>query len=89
VLAARFHRRKTFESGVALLEGKIDPAARLEAPAFVVLFDCALVGAVRMLLRLDHQVKPAGAASERDRLVALSLACGADPFVIVGFGTQM
>ena len=89
MLPAKFHRRETFESSVALLEGKIDPPARLEAPALVVLFDRSLERAVGMLLRLDHQVEPACAAAERDRLVAFSLPGGADPFVIARFGTQM
>ena len=61
----------------------------LETPAIVVFLDRSLERAVGVLLRLDHQIEPSGAAAVGDGFVALALPIGADPTVVVGLEPQM
>src|SRR5688572_10009833 len=89
MLAAPLQRRKPFEACVALLQRKIDPSAILETPRVIVFLDDALVGAIGVLLRLDHQVEAVLRRAVGDRFVALSVSQPAGPIVIVGALTQM
>src|SRR2546427_12888195 len=89
VLPAPPYGAQPLETGVALLERKVDPPPPLVPCGLVALVDERLIGAVGMFLRLDEQVEARRVSAEGDVFVSFAVPLPSEPGMPLRSGLEV